>query len=545
MRQGRESAIRWLREIAGRVEARRRFGIVLLACGVLGAGLAGGCGGGSETASGPSSSAASAVTRGGVLRVAELQPITIDPAVAASAADYFIVSQVYDRLIDAGSSMEMRPALAESWDTTDSKTWTFHLRKDVVFSDGTPFTSADVVYSLNRIRDPKTGSGLLTVFEQVKSIEAPDDYTVVVELKAVNAEFPVQAVTPPQAAILPRTLKDPKQETLGTGAFVVENYEPGVRTVLGANPKYWRTDSDGQKLPYLDGIDVTYSPDLASGVESLKSGGADLAGSLTYDLIQSVASDPGITLTKIPSNYHYALAMNCTVGATKDPRVRLALRLGTDTQKIIDVVRPGYALQGNGTPAGPLYPYYVDEQPPYDPAKAKQLLAEAGYANGLDITIQAMNAYDVPAMATVWKQQMKDIGVNVEIQVVPQDVYYGDGKDSWLDCQFGITDWGSRPTALMTFQLAYVTDAAWSSAKWSDPEFDAVCKRIQEATDETERYDLYREAQEILMDRQPAIIVYFETQVVATSSRVQNIENAFVLDPNWDRCPLCYVWLAE
>ena len=200
--------------------------------------------------------------------------------------------------------------------------------------------------------------------------------------------------------------------------------------------------------------------------------------------------------------------MNCEKGPAKDPNVRLALRLGTDTQKIAETVSPNFKITSNGTVVGPSFTaYFVDEKPPYDPAKAKELLAQAGYADGLDITLQCQNAWSIPQMGTVWKEQMAQIGVNVDLQTVPPENYYGTGKDNWLDCEFGITDWGSRPSARMYFQLSYVTDAPWSSSHWSDPEFDEVVSQIQTETDEAKRNELYQQAQQILFDRQPVVMM--------------------------------------
>jgi peptide/nickel transport system substrate-binding protein len=207
-----------------------------------------------------------------------------------------------------------------------------------------------------------------------------------------------------------------------------------------------------------------------------------------------------------------------------------------------EVLRPGLATAGNGTLVGPTFTsLYVDQAPPYDPEKAKQLLADAGYADGLDITIQAQNAWGVPGMATVWQEQMKKIGVNVDIQVVPADVYYGEGKNNWLDCDFGITDWGQRASPLMYFQLEYITGAPWSGSKWSDAEFDAVCKQIQSEVDDAKRAELYRTAQQILIERQPVIILYFEKVACATAASVQDV----TLDREWDMTSFDDVWMTQ
>ena len=121
-----------------------------------------------------------------------------------------------------------------------------------------------------------------------------------------------------------------------------------------------------------------------------------------------------------------------------DPRVRQALKLGTDHEQILTVAAQGYGSVGNSTPVGPLYGNdYLDQPPTLDQAAAKQLLAEAGYADGLTIKLMAMRYGPIPTIATVWKEQMQKIGVTVDIEVVPVDIYYGEGEQSWLECRLG------------------------------------------------------------------------------------------------------------
>ena len=520
------------------LDARLRAVAVLTLLGLtaLVLGLVVGCG--KEAA--PSQSDTSAVTRGGVLRYASQETTNIDPAVASTGPDYQVVRQIYDYLVELDADFKLQPALAESWETTDAKTWTLKLRQGVVFHDGTPFTSADAIYTFDRLKDPNTGSPLVDVFANIDSMEAVDDYTLVINLKKVNAEFAL-GLTQFQAAMVPEGFNS-KSKPCGTGPFMLDSLEPQIRTVFKANPNYWRKDDNGQKLPYLDGVEIIYIPELVGQVEALRGGEVDFVGGLSYEQVESVKNDPGVKLLTVQTNTHFVIHMRCDRGPSKDPRVRLALRLGTDTVSLAEVLRPGLATAGNGTLVGPTFTnLYLDQPPPYDQQKAKELLSEAGYADGLDITLQAQNAMAVPGMATVWKEQMQKIGVNVNIQVVPQDVYYGDGKNSWLDCDFGITDWGQRASPLMYYQLEYVTGAPWSGTKWSDAEFDAVCEQIQTEVDDLKRADLYRQTQQILIERQPVIILYFEKVACATSASLKDV----TLDREWDMTSFDDAWIAQ
>ena len=286
-------------------------------------------------------------------------------------------------------------------------------------------------------------------------------------------------------------------------------------------------------MPYLDELRLIVSPDLAVRGPAFAATSQFVAAAAA-DVRDSVEGDGNLkVLTGPASAFHYVLHMRSDEGRpTADARVRQALQLGTDHQGLIDQVRPGLAVVGNGTPVGPAYgDYYLDQPPAYDPEEAKRLLAEAGYADGLSITLYAQQALEVPAIATVWQQQMQAIGVTVDIQTVPPDVYYSEGDANWLTVDFGITEWGARPTPNAYFNSAYVTDAAYNESHWSDAEFDALAKQINSELDRTTRAELYKEAQTIIIERGPVIVPFFQTAVAGMSAAVEGVE----LAPDWSR----------
>jgi peptide/nickel transport system substrate-binding protein len=209
------------------------------------------------------------------------------------------------------------------------------------------------------------------------------------------------------------------------------------------------------------------------------------------------------------------------------------MKLATDHQAIIDAVRPGLAVPGNGfTPVGPAYDsYYLDKKPVPDLTKAKELLAAAGFAKGLAIDLVAQNQLDVVPIATVWKEQMAKIGITVNIQVVPSDLYYGEGENSWLKCAFGITDWGSRATPVTYFKLAYTSDGPWNGSHWADPEFDALTRQVDSEMDPAKRAQLYHQLQTILIERGPVIAAYFEMAVAGINAKLEGVE----LPSDWAR----------
>ena len=470
---------------------------------------------------------------GGTLAVATEPFTNRDPAFASARSDILLNQQVYDWLVEIGPQNELLPGLATEWSSPDGKVWTFTLRSGVTFSNGEPFTADDVVYTFDRLRDPELGSPGKDIYANVTSIRAVDETQVEFTLTDPNPEFPSD-VADYHAAILSRGVTDPGTEWVGTGAFTISSYSAEDRAILQKNSSHWRKDDQGTALPYLDELQLIVSPDLAGQVQALRGDQVQFVAGLTAELVDSVEGDENLkVLTGPASAFHYVLHMRSDEGRpTADARVRQALQLGTDHQGLIDQVRPGLAVVGNGTPVGPAYgDYYLDQPPAYDPEEAKRLLAEAGYADGLSITLYAQQALEVPAIATVWQQQMQAIGVTVDIQTVPPDVYYSEGDANWLTVDFGITEWGARPTPNAYFNSAYVTDAAYNESHWSDAEFDALAKQINSELDRTTRAELYKEAQRILIERGPVIVPFFQTAVAGMSAAVEGVE----LAPDWSR----------
>ncbi len=477
--------------------------------------------------------AQAAPTPGGVLKIGSQPVSNLDPHFATSIADITLLEQVYQHLTSIDPNNRPVPDLATRWQSPDGKVWVFTIRADAVFNNGQPVTTADVIASFNRLRDPKVGSPAASLFKGIQDVKALDSSRVQFTLSDTNPEF-ASDVGDYHACIIPAGSTDPGKERVGSGPFMIDSYSPEDRIVLKKNPYFSQKDAGGQALPYLDEIDIIFSPDQGGQVEALRGGQLNYVAGLSAQLADSIKNDPQIRTITNTSNMHWVLHMRSDKGhLASDNRIREALKLATDHQAIVDAVRPGLASVGNGfTPVGPAFTdYYLNKPPKPDIARAKKLLAAAGYPNGLKITLVAQNALDVVPIATVWKEQMARIGVQVDIQIVPSDVYYGSGDQSWLVADFGITDWGSRATPVTYFKLAYTSDAQWNESHWSDAQFDDLANRIDKEMDRARRAALYKQAQQILIDRGPIIVPYFEKAVAGLSADLQGI----VLTSDWPR----------
>jgi len=267
----------------------------------------------------------------------------------------------------------------------------------------------------------------------------------------------------------------------GTGPFVVTDYSPEDRIILEANPAYF---VDGE--PRLKNVIATIA---------------------------------------IPTNGFDLIRLRSDRAPGNDPRVIQAFKLATDREAILDLVQQGYGAVGNDSPVGPLYGSYYDSSitpPARDVAAAKALLADAGYEDGLELTLHVPDSGGRPDLAAVLQQQWAEANILVDISVEPESVYYGD--DGWLEVDLGITGWGSRPYPQFYLDVMLVTDAAWNEAHFSDPEFDALAQTAGTTLDETERIVAYGLIQQLLAERGPVIIPYYFAQFGAINADYDGFE---------------------
>ena len=485
-----------------------------------------GCGDSGGTSETSSPAATGAIQQGGILKIGS-QPgnVNFDPALFAGAVpDILLQQQIYEKLVTLGQDFTVQPTLAKSWDSPDGKTWTFELESGVTFSNGEDFTADDVVYTMDRLRSKELGSPMAEVYANVKSVTADDPTHVTFALKKVDSEFPA-SLTDYRTLMLCKSVADPAKDAVGTGPFVLESISAEDRAILKKNPNYWGKDADGNQLPYLDEIDFVYSPDVAGQVQGLQGGSLNWVGGLSSEQKLTVEGSPDLKVATTNTNYCFELQIRVDTEPGSNPAVRQAIMAGTDRQAIVDLAAPGVADPGNGTLVGPAYAdNYLDESVPYDPEKAKQLLADAGFADGLDIKLVAQNTDPVPAIATAWQAQMKEIGINVEIQQVPVDVYYADkGEDNWYQADFSIVDYGTRAVPNTYFQLALTSAAPWNYSRWENAEFDSLSEQISAELDPAARADLYKQAQQILQDEVPMMNFLVNTAVAGQTATIDGV----------------------
>ena len=458
-------------------------------------------------------------TQAGTLRIA-MQPIVqTDPGFISSDPEVLVANHIYDYLVDITAENEIAPRLATEWQVSDDGlSYVFTLAEGVSFHDGSPLTAEDVVWTFDRLRDPDLGLPTSSLYENITSIEATGDLEVTFTLLDPNPFF-LFDLSDNHALILKAGTEDPSVFN-GTGPFVVVDYSPEDRLIAEANENYFVDDQ-----PQLQGLEFIFFSDQTAQVEALRGGQVDLVMVISTDLFQSLQNEPGLELLQVATNGFDLVRLRADQEPGNDPQVIQALKLATDRDAIYSLVLQGFGEIGRDSPIGPLYAQYYTEElalPGRDVEEARRLLAAAGYEDGLDLELHTPDTGNRPNLAVVLKEQWAEAGVNVEVLVEPESVYYG--EDGWLQVNLGITGWGSRPYPQFYLDVMMKCDAIWNEAHFCDEELDELITTAGTTMDEQERVDAYQEIQRILIERGPIVIPYFFAQLGAINDQFQGFE---------------------
>lgn len=447
----------------------------------------------------------------GKLRVASEIPVQLDPAFASADAEILILNHVYDYLVDIDTGNNVIPRLAREWTISDDGLrYRLALASGISFHDGSPLTAADVVWTFNRLRDPALQLPTADLYANIAEIAADGDNAVVFTLSAPNPFF-LYDLSDNHALILRAGTANPATSFNGTGPFKVVEYRTENRIDLAANPAYFQTSK-----PTVANLEIIFFADQAAAVDALRGGQVDLVLRMPTPLFQTLQQTAGIVAVQTPTNGFDLVRLRADREPGNKPEVIRALKLATDRQAIFRQVKAGLGAVGRDSPIGPLFSAYYSEETPLparDPAAARALLASAGYPDGLKLDLHVPDSGDRPDLAVVLKEQWAEAGIDINVIVEPESVYYGD--NGWLEVDLGITGWGSRPVPQFYLDVMLVSNAVWNESHFSDAEFDALAATARTTLDEAERVRAYREIQRILIERGPIIIPYFFAQLSA------------------------------
>ncbi len=456
----------------------------------------------------------------GTLRVAA-EPIgQTDPAYISSDSEVLIANHVYDYLVDIDADNNIQPRLATTWTVSaDGMTYTFTLAKGVTFHDGSPFSAADVVWTYNRLRDPKLGLPTQNLYSEITNVEASGDLSVTFTLSETNPFF-LYDLSDNHALMLKANTANPGQDFNGTGPFVVSNYQPADRIEMTAFKDYWVPGE-----PKVENLQIIFFSDEAAAADALRGGQIDLDIMVSTPQYINLQQASNLNTVDVKTNQFDVVRLRTDQPPGNDPRVVQALKLATDREALFQLVQQGYGAVGHDTPIGPMYTkYYTDTPAPpaQDIAAAKSLLASAGYTNGLDLDLYYPNVLNHSALASALKAQWQPAGINVNLVSEPESVYYGGGK--WLEVKFGITGWGSRPYPQFYLDVMLTCNAIWNETRFCDPQFDQLVTTAGTTMDEQTRVQAYYQIQKILVEKGPLIVPYFWARFAAINNQFEGFQ---------------------
>ncbi len=438
---------------------------------------------------------------------------SMDPADMHSGDDAYHTFAVYNRLVDIDDNFSVLPELATEWSVSpDGLIWTFKLRSGVKFHSGKDFSSADVVYTFKRLLDEKTGSGARAVLEFLDpdGIKAVDATTVTFTTKNPVVELPV-LITNKFTNIVPDGAKqeDLRKKGDGTGPFMQEQFTPNAPVrILRKNPNYWNA---GQ--PKADCLRITVAQEAVAAVAAIKAGQVDLMLNVDPSVIGSLKEDPNVQLLETAASNSMTISMWVDTKPFDDVKVREALKLVVDRQAMVDTVLLGFGETGADNPVPVGNPSsYIKEAPKQDIEKAKALLAEAGYKDGLKFDLYT--AEGVPGMvrmAQVYAEMAKGAGIDINVVVTPAESFW---DDVWLKKPIVTSAWSMRPPG-EGLAVAYTQSAKWKETHWERPDYDAMLLKANTTVDAEERRKAFQQTGELLAKEGGLILPMFVHQVLA------------------------------
>jgi len=474
---------------------------------------------------------------GGTMRLTmAAEHSTFDPMLVAQSADINVVDQIYEQLLMHNPDYTYQPVLAESWEVNDDLTeWTFYLRQGVKFHNGKEFKAEDVVYSFDRVfRIESPGAGTLGMIDDVVAV---DDYTVRFDLNSGSAFFLDTIALVYHAKIMPSNVDESRfaNEPIGTGPFIMTENIVGERTVFKKNPNYW-----WKGLPYLDEVIFVYLPDPQSRLEALKAGTVDYHRYMPITEVVEVEAHPDIRASIASSTSYFHMAMDTTVAPFDNKLVRQAIQAVTDREAINQACLLGKGSIAYDHPIPPFDPHFNTEvkPPDYDPELAKSLLEDAGYPDGIDITLYTSTNPGAPMLefATVMKEKAAAGGIRIDLQVMPEAGYW---SEVWLVKPCFTSYWAGRtPDAALS--VAVLSTSDWEEANYANPRVDELIIQARTQVELADRQETYGELQEILIENVPRIIPVFQLVINGMANNVRGLES----EPSawfWIR----YAWLDD
>lgn len=493
---------------------------------------------------------------------------SLDPAFARNQANGWATTQLFNGLVELDDSLRTSPALARKWEISDDGlVYTFYLRKDVKFHDsevfaggkGRPITAQDFVYSFSRIIDPKTASTGAWIFND-KVLQTPDgkisdtcfvavnDSTFRVHLQRPFIAF-LEIITMPYAYLVPREAvekygKDFRSQPVGTGPFRFHLWEEGTALVFHKNPEYWKKDELGNKLPYLDAVQISFIADYKVAFLTFLQGKLDFLSGIKESNRDMILQPDGTVqpefadkfkLQKVPYlNTEYIgfqLDPEKKTSETNpyhDKRVRQALNYALDKKALILYQRNNIGRPGTSGFVPAALPSFSEEKVPgynFNPTKARQLLNEAGYGGQKPLQVKLSTVAEHKELAEFMQNQWATVGVKCEIDInqagAHQEMVDNGRVHFWMKSWLG--DYPDAENYLALFYSKNFSPAGPNKTHFSNEEYDRLYEQANLTTDQEKRWEIYHQLDKIIVEECPAIVLFYDEVIRLTQSNIKGL----------------------
>ncbi|MGD1821549.1 MAG: ABC transporter substrate-binding protein [Pleomorphochaeta sp.] len=465
-----------------------------------------------------------------MIRIAEQVPGIITPGIWDGQA-FSMNGSMYEYLVEMNAKTgELDPLLATSWNTDNGKDWVIELREGVKFHDGSDFNAEDVKFTIERTQDSSIGHLKKKDFEVVESVEIVNDYKIIIHLKESRPTF-IYQMTDYNMAILSsdydyENLGETKP--MGTGPFMMQQLMPKESALLVKNPNYW-----AEGYPIVDKLAIYFVSDIDASISMLESDKVDVVPFITQTIKTRLKDNPDINVVTAYQEMRF-IDMTYDMEPFNDNRVRLALKYCMDPQIIARSVAQMDLNDGVDYSESPIMKIQAEYKDiplrGRDTEKAKELLAEAGYPNGVSVDLHY--ASDHPfgkELAQTVQELAKDGGFDITLKGYPRDVYL---SQYWMQVPFAITAWAARPDPSVLLLLAYRGGGAWNETHFDNAEANVLMDNIAAEPDEAKRLDYYHQLQEVFFEDGSIINVQVPL-LIAVSSDIENYSHPLTQIPQY------------
>ena len=441
---------------------------------------------------------------------------------------------LFDGLVEWGEDGKPHPDLAESWEPKNgAQGWVFNLRKGIKFSNGQEFTADDAIYSLNLHRGDSRSGGAAT-FKPVTDVKKLDKYQIQISLNGPDADLPY-ALTDYHVHMVPDGFKD-WAEPVGTGAFSLDKFDPGVRISLKKTRDYWKPSRG-----WLDAVEVAVINDGSARLNALISGQVDAINRVDHKAVALLSKTPKIQIVRAPGGWHMVFAMRVDKQPYDSFHVRMALKEAIDREQVLTTLFSGYGTLSNDHPIPPTDPYFNKELPQrkYDPEKAAFYFKKSGIPDP-KILLQASDAAFNGAVdgGALLQASAAKAGIKVDLKKEPADGFW---DDVWLKGPFVESYWGGRAAATQMLSVPYAANAPWNETQWNNEKFEKLLADARGEIDENKRSPYIWEMQKMLHDEGGAIIPVFKDWLDAHNEKVGghtphggfDMDNGYIMQKAW------------